>query len=425
MIEDLITDPSALLSTAYAWLETHLWHVIAFLVGLDVGQLLVGQALVRLRHWPWSRGARCVEILAPPVADMPGAEALWGNLIGLLRPAWKRVLFGQPHLAFEYVFGVGGVTIRLWVPGVIPQHLVEHAIEAAWPSARTEVREATPPVPLTGLSYGGQLKIARTERLPIRHDHNTDPIRALVGAAVGMPTWQRAAVQILIRPATGRRLISAINGGPAGLVRAVLDLLTPGPSHQQLHPQHLRQYLKDRAAQLEESAEARAIRDKALQPRYVVAVRYAVQADLPTSGDEPARKAARAARRNASEGEHTRSLRRSPCSPGTTGSNGNTCPWRPRSSRDGASAEDSCSPCPSSRDSPIFRWTSRCRGSNGPAPTASRPHRRSRTAGSTRRCSAAPTRGTNGRSPCASPIPSITCTSSARTAPGSRRCSPR
>ncbi|WP_182884176.1 TraM recognition domain-containing protein [Microbispora sp. H10885] len=302
MIEDLITDPSALLSTAYAWLETHIWHVIAFLVGLDVGQLLVGQALVRLRHRPWSRGSRCVEILAPPVADMPGAEALWGNLIGLLRPAWKRVLFGQPHLAFEYVFGVGGVTIRLWVPGVIPQHLVEHAIEAAWPSARTEVREATPPVPLTDLSYGGQLKIARTERLPIRHDHNTDPIRALVGAAVGMPTWQRAAVQILARPATGRRLTSTINSGPAGLVRAVLDLLTPGPAHQQLHPQHLRQYLKDRAAQLEESAEDRAIRDKALQPRYVVAVRYAVQADLPTSGDEPARKAARAARRNAIRG---------------------------------------------------------------------------------------------------------------------------
>lgn len=302
MIDDLITDPSAVLDMAYIWLDAHIWHVVAFVICLDVGQVLLGQALIRLRHRPWSRGARCVEILAPPVADMPGAEALWGNLIGLLRPAWKRFLFGQPHLVFEYVFSSGGVSIRLWVPGAIPQHLVEHAIEAAWPSAGTSVREAAPPVPLTGLSYGGQLKVARIERLPIRHDHATDPIRALVGAAVGMPTWQHAAVQILARPATGRRLARTFKSGWAGLVHAALDVLTPGPLHQHLHPQHLRQYAGDRAAQLEESAEARAIRDKALQSRYVVAIRYAVQADLPTSGDARGRKVTQAARRSAIRG---------------------------------------------------------------------------------------------------------------------------
>ncbi|MEW9532821.1 type IV secretory system conjugative DNA transfer family protein [Microbispora sp. NPDC049125] len=301
MIDDLITDPSALLDLAYAWLSVHAWHLIALVVCLELGTLLLGQALLRLRHRPLVRNARCVEILAPPVADMPGAEALWRNLIGLLRPAWKRVLFGQPHLVFEYVFSSGGVSIRLWVPGVVPQHLVEHAIEAAWPSARTAVQEAAPPVPLTGCSYGGQLKVARGERLPIRHDHGTDPIRALVGAAVGMPSWQHAAVQILARPATGRRLAHTMKAGPAGLAQAILDLLTPGPLHPRLHPQ-LRQYAKDRAAQLEESAEARAIRDKDLQPRYVVAVRYAVQADVSDTGDARTMKATDAARRHAIRG---------------------------------------------------------------------------------------------------------------------------
>ncbi|MEV7908077.1 Tn3 family transposase, partial [Streptomyces anulatus] len=234
---------------------------------------------------------------------MPGAEALWGNLVGLLRPAWKRLLFGQSHLVFEYVFGSGGVNIRLWGPGVIPQHMVEHAVEAAWPSARTAVQEAAPPVPLAGQSFGGQLWIARSERLPIRYKHDTDPVRALVGAAVGMPVWQHAAVQILARPATGRRLAHVIRSGPMGAVRAALDLLTPGPLHARLHPpQHLRQHADDRAARLEEAADARAIRDKAHQFRYAVAIRYVVQAGESTSTDVKAVNTAHAARRNAIRG---------------------------------------------------------------------------------------------------------------------------
>ncbi|GAA3120316.1 type IV secretory system conjugative DNA transfer family protein [Planomonospora alba] len=299
MIHDLLTDPGTVLDGLITWLSVHVGQLIGWLVAAEVAAVLGRSVTVRLRHRRLARGARCVEILAPPVADMPGAEALWGNLIGLLRPAWKRILFGQPHLAFEYVFSAAGVRIRLWVPGVVPQHLVEHAVEAAWPSARTAVQKAAPPVPLTGRSHGGQLRIARSERLPIRHDHDTDPLRALVGAAVGMPTWQHAAVQILARPATGRRLTHFATAGPVWLVRGLLDLLTPGPLHSRLHPQHLRQHAQDRALQLQESAEARAIRDKALQPRYAVTVRYAVQADEPSAADD---KVAHAARRNAIRG---------------------------------------------------------------------------------------------------------------------------
>ena len=55
------------------------------------------------------------------------------HLVGLLRPAWRRALGGQPHLACEYLFSETGISIRLWVPGVIPPGLVERAIEAAWP----------------------------------------------------------------------------------------------------------------------------------------------------------------------------------------------------------------------------------------------------------------------------------------------------
>ncbi|MEU8179058.1 TraM recognition domain-containing protein [Microbispora hainanensis] len=312
MIDDLLYNPDAFLDWLLAWVNAHVWQLTFGVSATAIVLELLSALVVRLRHRAATKGARCVEILAPPVADMAGSEALWTNLMGLLRPAWKRALFGQPHLAFEYAFGVGGVRIRLWVPGTVPQHLVEHAIESAWPSARTAVVEAAPPVPLSGQATGGHMVVARSELLPIRHSHDHDPLRALLGAAVGMPTWQHATVQILARPATGRRLAQLISGGstgvttrgglavPLGLVRAFLDFVTPGPMHSRLHPAHLNS--TNRAARLEESAEARAIRDKAQRPRYEVAIRYAVQADDPTSGDERDRKQAREARRNAIRG---------------------------------------------------------------------------------------------------------------------------
>ncbi|MFD1935124.1 hypothetical protein ACFSKW_26980 [Nonomuraea mangrovi] len=275
MIYDFLDDPDAFLDAAWVWLIAHAWTLAIWAIGGELAFLLARLMLVRLRHARLTRAARCVEILAPPVADLPGAEALWGNLVGLLHPAWKRTLLGQPHLAFEYLFTAAGVRIRLWVPGVVPRRLVEHAIEAAWPSARTTVADVTPPVPLTGQAIGGQFALARDERLPLKHDHRSDPLRALVGAAVGLPTCQRAAVQILARPVTGHRL-SLTSSGLVRLTRAVLDFIAPGPG--------ARRTSHERVTRLEESAEARAMRDKTHHPRYEVAVRYAVHADAP-AGD--------------------------------------------------------------------------------------------------------------------------------------------
>ncbi|MGW4958212.1 type IV secretory system conjugative DNA transfer family protein [Nonomuraea sp. NPDC004186] len=292
MIYDLLKDPDAVLDQALGWLATYGWRIVASLFAVELVAVLLRACGVYLRHHRLVRGARCIEILAPPVANMPGAEALWGNLVGLLRPSWKRLLFGQPHLAFEYTFSTAGVKIGLWVPGSIPQHLVEHAIEAAWPSSRTVIHKTAPPVPTDGYATGGQLVLARAERLPIRYDHSTDPLRALVGAAVGMPGWQHACVQVLARPATGHRLVSAWGGVSARLLRALLDLVNPGP-------RHLPQPAGDRASRLEEAAEARAIREKAHHSRYEVAIRYAVQADEPKSTD-PA--SAKVTRKNAIHG---------------------------------------------------------------------------------------------------------------------------
>ncbi|WP_405088105.1 TraM recognition domain-containing protein [Microbispora sp. NBC_01389] len=174
MIQDLLYNPDAFIDWLLGWVNANVWQLTFGLSAAAIVLELLNALVVRLRHRAALRGARCVEILAPPAADMAGAEALWTNLMGLLRPAWKRLLFGQPHLAFEYAFDVGGVRIRLWVPGTVPQHLVEHAVESAWPSARTAVVEAAPPVPLTGQATGGHLVIARSELLPIRYAVQAD-----------------------------------------------------------------------------------------------------------------------------------------------------------------------------------------------------------------------------------------------------------
>ncbi len=53
---------------------------------------------------------------------------------------------------------------------------------------------------------GGRLRLARPDVLPLRTDHATDPLRAMLQAAAGMGDDESACVQILARPATGGAL---------------------------------------------------------------------------------------------------------------------------------------------------------------------------------------------------------------------------
>ena len=185
-----------------------------------------------------------ITVLAPPLADPAGGEALWGNLGGLLRPRWARLWHGQPHIGFEYTWAGPVMTIGVWVPGTVPPGMVERAIEAAWPGAHAVTTPATPPLPAGALVTGGTLRLARTEVLPLKTDHGSDPLRALAAAGSGLTAGEHAIVQVLTRPATGARLRRARRaarrlrtGHPArhphvGLparegARLLLDVLTP------------------------------------------------------------------------------------------------------------------------------------------------------------------------------------------------------
>lgn len=227
--------------------------------------------LVWVRHRVWARQARLVDVLPPPTAELAGAEAFWTQMLGLLRPAWKRALFGQPHVVWEYVIDPAGLRVRLWVPGGIPPRLVERAVEAAWPGAAATTAPEPEPDPALK-AHGGLLRLARPDHYPIATSHDEDPIRALIGAAGSPAPGETVLVQVAARPVTGIRLRKANQAaaqlrGAHSVQSGVFDTLTPGGAHRSASLGALRP---------EVSGEIRAILAKSVRPRLETVVRYLV-----------------------------------------------------------------------------------------------------------------------------------------------------
>ncbi|MFJ8965335.1 type IV secretory system conjugative DNA transfer family protein [Lentzea sp. NPDC102401] len=252
-------------------------------------------ARLRWRHRYHQRlmsDARVITVLAPPTVDPSGALTLWSNLVGLLRPGWLRRFAGQPHLTFELTFTADGVDVQFWVPGLVPPGMVERAIEAAWPGAHTRTTPARPPIAAQAENrkveaVGGELRLARSEALPIRTEHPVDPIRALLGAPVGLGPHERACVQLLARPVAGHRVTKARRaarregmGGSPHLIGRLLDLVTPGTMPQRSTRPHLPGV--DRQSSLEHAAQDRAVVEKLRANQFETRIRYAVTSTVPT-----------------------------------------------------------------------------------------------------------------------------------------------
>ncbi len=305
-LEDYLRDPGGALLALLARMGdlALVWGPISapVLAVLIVGVVLGPRWWGRRCHELLLADARQITVLAPPTVDPAGGAALWSNLVGLLRPGWRRAFTGQPHVACEYVFSEAGVAIRLWVPGVIPPGLVERAVEAAWPGAHTRVGPAEPPLPTPSegqrrLVVGGELRLARPEALPIRSDFDADPIRALIGAPVGLGRAEYACVQVLARPVTGRRVQKARRaarrvhtGGSSRLVGRLLDAITPGTGSRSRRSTAARTTTgtlhSDPQTSLEYAAQNRAIVGKQRGSQFETVVRYAVATLLPADTDE-------------------------------------------------------------------------------------------------------------------------------------------
>ena len=300
-----LTDPGAAAAhAARVLLEAarHQGPVAGPLLAAGLLAAVAGRAwLRRRRHAALAAHARVITVLAPPLADPAGGEALWGHLTGLLRPRWGRLWHGQPHIGFEYTWAGPVMTISVWVPGTVPPGMIERAIEAAWPGAHAVTAPASPPFPPGALVTGGTLGLARTEILPLKTGHDADPLRALAAAGSGLAAGEHAIVQVLARPVTGTRLRRARRaarqlrtGRPARLSSRLLDALTPG------HPGPAGRRAAARSDP-ELAAEVRASVIKSAGPQWDTQIRYATATTaVPPAQDRD--KAARARLRGLAHG---------------------------------------------------------------------------------------------------------------------------
>jgi hypothetical protein len=295
---------------ASAWAAQHLalLIVLAMLAATGVAVVLRLRRTARRR---WYEGARVVTVLPPagldPAAAMAGAHRLWWDLPSLAPPRWKRLCAGVPHLTVEYHLTAGeDLAVRLWLPGPVPTSRIDAALRAAWPG--TLVLDHAPthatnhastgngdarPAPRAGLVVtGGTVRPERPEHLPLRvpdpRDESTDPLRAVEAVAGQLAEGESAVVQILARPAVGRRLrryrrtVDRLHSGRPGrssalasfvsaLVRELMDIVTGSTSTASTHP------TSDRAPRRldpQHTEELREVRAKKLQPQWEVALRY-------------------------------------------------------------------------------------------------------------------------------------------------------
>ena len=307
LIGELLTDPGRHLTHLIALAEHHAIPAAVAVVAAVTAVVALTEWVRRRRERRWADGARQVEIMVPPQVQSDSAQIFWEHLHGAVARTRRQRLWGGQHLlGFEYRIAPDkGATIRLWVPSCVPPHLIENAVTDAWRGARTHTQPATPPLPLTPAGHrsvltGGELRLGRDARWPIRTNSPGDPAAALINAASAMEPGTTACVQVLARPLTTRPARrpgnTATSTGFAGFlmecVREFVGLFTPGPARPTGTPVgrgSARGGYRDRQVSLEQSAQDRAAADKALATQWATVVRYAVTAPVAADADHSTR----------------------------------------------------------------------------------------------------------------------------------------
>ncbi|SNS98938.1 hypothetical protein SAMN05421812_102647 [Asanoa hainanensis] len=192
---------------AWHWTVARPW-LAAVAVAIVAAGLLGHNRVRAWRHRRMTGGARLVTIAPPPEVTAESAALFWTVLVGVLTPSvWRRRVFGIPHVAWEYLWSGRTLTIRVWVPGTVPPGAVEAAVRAAWPAATLTVTESDPPIPVgVGEQVGGAHWPQHTTVLPLRADHDVDPLRALLAAGANVRQHEHACVQVVARPARASRV---------------------------------------------------------------------------------------------------------------------------------------------------------------------------------------------------------------------------
>jgi energy-coupling factor transporter ATP-binding protein EcfA2 len=271
------------------WVQARPWLVLAAVAAL-LAWIIATHQVRRWRHRRLIRNAQQVTVIAPPEVDPAGAAQFWATAAGTLhRTTWRRLLCGTPHLAYEYRWAGRALTIVIWVPGTVAVRAIAAAARAAWPAATVTSGDATAPIGgAVSAAAGGALLPTMAEAYPLRTDHDADPLRQVIAAGTGLRHQEHAAIQVLARPATPRR-IRRLRQAPAQMrdphahrgldpatpLRWLLDLASPGPSATT-------RTSRSNASALDPARERdiRAAIDKATTgPHWETAIRYAAATD--------------------------------------------------------------------------------------------------------------------------------------------------
>ncbi|WP_076469979.1 type IV secretory system conjugative DNA transfer family protein [Micromonospora avicenniae] len=272
-----------------AWTVQRPW-LLAVAAAVLVAYIAARNLLAGWRHRYHADGARLVTIAPPPEVDPRSAAALWANLHGTLTPSRRRrLIYGSPHVVWQYTWTGRRLLISVWVPGSVPRGAVEAAVRGAWPGAACTIDNSPgPPMPLDATAVGGHLLPYAAEWLPLTTDHDNDPLRALMAAGSSLRADEHACVQVLARPAAVRRAqrarraaarlrdgktaLPAIN--PAAPLLWLIEAFLPGrPAHTMGRPGQTGR--RDPGVE----RDVRAILDKTSHPLWETAVRYAVAKD--------------------------------------------------------------------------------------------------------------------------------------------------
>jgi len=211
--------PAQLVIDTAVWAAHRPW-LLAVAAAAPVVYIAARNLLERWRHRYHEADARLITIAPPPEVDPHSSAALWANLSGTLAPSRRRrLVYGSPHVVWQYTWTGRRLLISVWVPGSVPRGAVEAAVRAAWPGAACTTDNPAPPIPYAAtMAVGGHLSPTAAEWLPFETDHDSDPLRALMSAGSQLKADEHACVQILARPASPRRVGRARRA--AGRIRA-------------------------------------------------------------------------------------------------------------------------------------------------------------------------------------------------------------
>ena len=329
------------------------------------------------------------------------AAALWANLRRRPHPVgWRRLLYGSPHVVWQYTWTGRHLLISVWVPGTVPPGAVEAAVRAAWPGATvTTDRRRPPPIPADGRPRRPAGTAAQRRRvLPLRTDHDADPLRPLLAAGAQVAPASTPACRSWPAPPPrgGRRRARARPPGGCATARP--------PCRPSTRPRRCcgcsscscpgrppaATARRGRRGRRDPVGRARRARDPATRPPHPlceIAIRYAVAA---TSHRHATRR--RPAAGPAARASPTRSPRRSPSTPAR-----NRLAHRARMPHPvavlagaAAAARVPAATAGTRRAGRAAAGPGRARPGPGARQADARPGRRARPAGAASRCSATP-----------------------------------